>query len=134
MIAAGWSELEKAFRKHTGVAGNNDSSSHYLLKFYAVECGLKAIYLRRNNLNTTERISDERLRQSHDLAEFVKKLKLPAAVTQTNSNFRLRRDKSSWSVDKLHQAWRYGILIDGSDEQKLIDWLDHVHKWIQENI
>jgi hypothetical protein len=136
MITAGWSELRRAFRQHARTAKNDDSTSHYLLLFYAVECGLKSVYLRRWHPpgGTMASISDERLRISHDLALWVKELRLPASIAGTNSNFRLKRDRSSWSVDKAHQAWRYGIVIEVQDEQSLVHWLHNIRTWVEENI
>ncbi len=134
MIAAGWSELKSAFWQHVGVANENTTTSHNLLNFYAVECGLKAIYLKRNNLRTTDQISDDKIRGSHNLAVLIKELRLPASVTGTNSDFRLQKDKSSWSIDQLHQVWRYGIAVEPEDETKIVRWLNKLNGWVKENI
>ena len=128
--------MRRAFRQHARMAKDGDSTSHYLLLFYAVECGLKSVYLRRRypSRGTIASISDERLRASHDLALWIKELRLPAFIAGTNPNFRLERDRSSWSVDKAHQAWRYGVVIEVQDEQSLVCWLDNIRRWIEENI
>lgn len=134
MIPAGLSQLRSAFKQHADVANSDTSTSHNLLKFYAVECGLKAIYLKRNNLRTTDQISDDKIRGSHNLAVLIKELRLPASVTGTNSDFRLQKDKSSWSVDQLHQVWRYGIEVETEDETKIVRWLNKLNGWVKENI
>lgn len=136
MLPAGKSELRKAFHQHISLAKNGTSPSHYLLLFYAVECGLKSIYLHRMRVKTTSDISDETLRGSHDLMRWVKakELRLPAFISGTSISFRLRRDKSSWSISYAHQAWRYGVAIAPADEQRLVHWLEKVYEWIKENI
>jgi hypothetical protein len=135
MIPAGWSELAKAFRQHISIAKDGTSPSHNLLMFYAVECGLKSIYLQRNHFKTIEQIPDESLQRSHDLARWVKELRLPASTTGKTRGFHLQRDRSSsWQVDMAHQAWRYGVAVEVSDEKALVDWLKRIQQWIEENI
>ena len=134
VITAGWSQLKSAFWQHINAIGSHSGPSYNLLKFYGVECGLKAIYLQRNKFRTTRQIPDERVRGSHHLADLAKVLRLPAAVIDANSDFHLQHDRSSWSVDKLHQAWRYGVKVEPDDEQRVVDWLERLVQWIQENI
>ena len=136
VIPAGSRQLRRAFFKHAQQAKKDTSPSHYLLLFYAVECGLKSIYLDRasTRIRTVGDISDERLRRSHDLARWTLELRLPSAITRANTSFRLRRDNSSWSVEYAHEAWRYGIAMHSADEQRLVHWLKEVQKWIEENI
>lgn len=136
MIPAGSRQLRRAFFKHAEQAKKGTSPSHYLLLFYAVECGLKSIYLNRarTRVRTTHDISDERLRRSHDLARWALELRLPSVITRANTFFRLRSDNSSWSIDYAHEAWRYGIAMHPADEQRLVHWLKLVHQWIEENI
>ncbi|MFH1634010.1 MAG: hypothetical protein ABIG63_08350 [Chloroflexota bacterium] len=135
MIPAGRSELKKAFHQHTSVAENGASPSHNLLTFYAVECGIKSVYLKRNSLNTTKDIRDERLNKSHDLSLWVKILRLPATITGTNTVFYLRRDQqSAWSVARAHEAWRYGIAIRPDDEKRLVGWLVSIQQWVKERL
>ena len=70
MIPAGMSELRSAFHRHTAAVGRNDSTSHQLLWFYAIECGLKSVYLRRRALPTTAQMPQELL-GNHDLGRLV---------------------------------------------------------------
>lgn len=135
MIPAGWSELKGAFHQHISVAKNGASPSHNLLAFYAVECGIKSIYLKRNKLRTTENIRDERLMRSHDISLWVKELRLPAAITGTNTGFHLHRDQqSAWSIARAHEVWRYGIIICPADESELVRWLDYIRQWVEKEI
>jgi hypothetical protein len=61
-IPAYVAELRKAFIKHHKVSMLDETSqSYYLLRFYAIECGLKCAYLRTNKLKGTPDIQDEEL-------------------------------------------------------------------------
>lgn len=134
MISVGWSELRQAFWQHVNSSDAHSSASHYLLLFYAVECGLKSVYLRRNRLLKTEQINDAQLRGSHDVASWVRELRLPASVAGNIPMFQLRRDQTTWAVAKAHEAWRYGVVIETRDELQLIRWLNNIQQWIKENI
>ena len=82
MIPAGPDDLRKAFQKHSDAGKACACSSHYLLLFYAAECGLKSIYLRRNKLvrltNEMHRTDSNYPPNGHDLMGLIKALKLPA--------------------------------------------------------
>jgi len=109
-------------------------ASNYLLLFYAIECGLKSIYLRRHRLQTIDQIYDVQLRKSHDLALWVKELRLPASQTGIAPSFKLARDsQGSLGIEFVHQAWRYGVIVDVVDEQLILLWLGRVKRWIEEN-
>jgi hypothetical protein len=138
------SDLRKAFNAHWSVvkAQQKKGISCHLLIFYAVECGLKSIWLKRNNLTGTDRIDDQTLltKDGHNFRIWIKELRLPATIAGMHPDcdkipsFRLARDKSSWDVGKAHQAWRYGVQMDAVDENDLIEWLESICTWIQDNI
>ena len=138
MIHAGISELQKAFRHHKNSSEDcTASSSSYLLLFYAVECGLKSVYLHGKRLNITDDISDTVLHQSHDLSKWAKALRLPVSMTNVHTTFHLKRDRHprpSWQIARAHEAWRYGVVIDKNDETRLVNWLKQIAQWIEENI
>jgi hypothetical protein len=137
-IDVGYSELGKAFRKHTEIFESGTSSSHFLLLFYAVECGLKALYIRENKLIDTGRIQDKSLTENdsgHNLGIWAKAVKIPAK--EGNLGFCLgpaRRNSERWSISKAHQAWRYGAAMNREDEDKIVTWLKNIDKLIKENI
>ena len=134
MIPVGWSELSKAYRLHTKNASSGVSASHYLLRFYAVECGLKSVYLQRNKISRTDAIDDEQLRSSHDLIRWAIELKIPAHIVGRNSWFRLQRDSSTWHINKAHQAWRYGARLEAVDEDAVNQLICNIQQWLEENI
>jgi hypothetical protein len=133
-------ELRKAFYKHNAInlpAENNQS--YYLLRFYAIECGLKCKYLRDNRLRSTSDIKDEDLaKDGHRLSLWAKKLRIPASICKTDKeiNFNLEGSRSAerWPMNIAHQAWRYGIRINYQDERAIIEQLDRIKNWIEGEI
>jgi hypothetical protein len=128
MLDAGVSQLRAAFHKH---GRNLEDYPNNLLLFYAVECGLKAIWLRRNRLRTTAQLSpDLKARGGHDLMFWVSKLGLPASVTQGRCQFRLKNSSGMLDIVLAHQAWRYAIELNEEDEAAVVKWLHHIREWI----
>ncbi|AOW99224.1 hypothetical protein BJP34_06925 [Moorena producens PAL-8-15-08-1] len=141
-IPADVSELKQAFHQHLAAHTSVTGSSSYLLLFYAAECGLKSIWLRRNNLQTTEDFPDQIEKHGHKLDMWCKELEIPASQftfkTQTENkstpSFHLACGGSSRNIGAAHQAWRYGITIKKEDEEYLVNWLHQLCNWIKENI
>jgi hypothetical protein len=137
-IHVGVSELRQAFHTHhqSATAEQIKQISAYLLLFYAVECGLKSIWLKQNKLQTTEQIPDPTLlsKDGHNLDRWVKELKISARQVSATPDFHLEKGGSSLNIEKAHQAWRYGIRIKPEDERVLFEWLNSICNWIKENI
>lgn len=138
MIHVGSSELRKSFHAHIQVvlAQSNKSSSSHLLMFYAVECGLKSIWLKRNKLIGTDRIQDQTLltKDGHNFAIWIKELRVPPTIGNKIPDFHLDRGGSSWDIGKAHQAWRYGVRMKSEDEKAVVEWLENLCDWIKEKI
>jgi len=135
MISSGFTELRNAYLSHSCFASTGNCDAHHLLLFYGLECGLKSIYLRRNRMQRTDQIGDQRLRSSHDIYFFIKELRLPAQVAGTSAPFfRLERDGTALPVKIAHEVWRYGIMIQNDDLEILVAWMQAVQKWIREAI
>ncbi|MEA5550666.1 hypothetical protein VB713_06695 [Anabaena cylindrica UHCC 0172] len=146
MIHASTRELKTAFQIHLDIikAQPNQNISSHLLRFYAVECGLKTIWLIRNgNLKGTEKIQDQEMltKHGHNLARWVKELKLPATALGKYRDynkiprFHLVKDASCFhDLTQSHQVWRYGIKMNPEDESNLVEWLESVCIWIEDNI
>lgn len=148
MIPARFNDLHKAFQKHSAAGKSCADPSHYLLLFYAAECGLKSLYLRKYKLLfLTSRIDETDKNypnNGHDLMGLVKALKLPASfigedILKANLNFKLRRDPdSTHQIASLHEVWRYGILINSDNEKDLVDWINDINnnisEWLNEGL
>lgn len=101
-----WSDL------YTASSQLPRGNAHRLLLVYAIECGLKAVWLKRESrtLFTSVDIG----RTGHDLNDVIKQLRLGAKlpplfhldeVKDGRRNSISRKDNR---IDALHQAWRYG--------------------------
>jgi len=132
-------ELKRAWRELADiampVAGSTRKNPHRLLLFYAVECGLKAVWLKRNNRNLFDRADIDRT--GHDLRQVLKdlsvgsRLSLPEnlqlePVTQNNSKVPRNGD-----ISVLHQAWRYGGECMAPTDHDCEQQLQLVLNWIQ---
>ncbi len=135
ILPAGVSELRQAFHTHLGASGQIKGICSHLLLFYAAECGIKSIWLRRNKLKTINDIADQTLisQDGHNLDTWIKELKI-SAIVGTPPHFRLDRGGSSLDVEKAHQAWRYNIRMNPQDEAALVQWLENLCNWIKGEI
>ena len=75
-IHAGFSELKASHVRLVAAAQAVQGPPAHLLLFYAAECGLKYVHLRRNNFRTTEQLGSI----DHDLSLLIKNLNLPASA------------------------------------------------------
>lgn len=84
----------------------------------------------------TDQIRDQTLLRNdgHNLARWVKELRVPASVVQSVPSFRLAKDGTAWDVEKAHQSWRYGVRMQQKDEETLIAWLKQLCQWIKEEM
>ncbi len=133
-------ELTKAWRELSAAATpavvSNRKNPHRLLLFYAVECGLKAVWLKRQGRTLFE--GDDIKRTGHDLRQVLKELNVGSGLSLAET-FRLSEVATrgqaklprNGKFSDLHQVWRYGgtceAPADNDCEQQLQDVLD----WIQ---
>ncbi|MFZ3149738.1 MAG: hypothetical protein WA137_11965, partial [Methanothrix sp.] len=131
-IPAGYSQFKRAFNHHHYLYKSGESCSHYLLLFYAIECGLKSIYYWK--ISRSIIMEDVNDKSGHDLFLWAKAIRLPRYVTGKEPKFRLKGEPNKNAVSLAHQAWRYGVQIEREDEILLVAWLKKVDEWIEENI
>lgn len=105
-----------------------------LLLFYSVECGLKASVLRRRNLRSTAQLPAELRR--HDLHRLAKELRLPLrlCMRMQRSCPPQRGQGESVSFGDLHQAWRYGHVLQKDEEKQAIEVLHELRDWCQREL
>jgi hypothetical protein len=137
-IVPNYKQLKYAFNTNRSASEKSSDSSSYLLLFYAVECGLKSVWLKRNQRHQKKsKTQDNSLlfKYGHSLDLWVKELKISAKEVGVPPNFHLDGDRSIiLDIGKAHQVWRYGIKIKAEDEQKVVEWLQNICNWIKENI
>jgi len=132
-------ELKRAWRELSAIAtpavGGSRKNPHRLLLFYAVECGLKAVWLKRHNRSLFDREDIDRT--GHNLRQVLKELKvggqlsLPEnlqlpAITRNQAQVPRNGD-----ISILHQAWRYGGECEGPTDEQCEHHLQQVLNWIQ---
>jgi len=121
-------EIQNAWSNHF-IAYHEPSiktNSHRLMLFYAVECGLKAIIMKKEKVQTTDsilkRVGKEKTitHYSHNINQLLKKLNvndrnlyLPQEITLEE----LKGGKTrSCRQDQINQMWRYGYQQDQIDQ------------------
>lgn len=132
-------ELKRAWRELSAIArpaaGSTRKNPHRLLLFYAVECGLKAVWLKRKNRSLFDREDIDKT--GHNLRQVLTELKvgtglsLPAnlqlqPVTQNGA-----QQSRNGDISILHQAWRYGGECTAPTDNDCEHQLEQVLNWIQ---
>lgn len=97
MLKAGVEELTRTFRLHYDTAQTGSSESHGLLLFYAAECGLKAVWLRRNRKRSSDDFPEAMSKKGHDLIMWLKELRVGARIGSAPT-LRLSRDNNSLHI------------------------------------
>ncbi|MDA8370762.1 MAG: hypothetical protein M0026_12985 [Nocardiopsaceae bacterium] len=110
--------LKAAYVTHRDTAEDLGSGvSACLLRFYAVECALKAALLRRENKRSTADL--EKRDRSHDIRALAIRLKLPRHEIDSLVNCRLKPDGRPVASAELHEAWRYGAALQDEDQKRM---------------
>lgn len=113
----------------------HDDDSAALLMFYAAECGLKSVYMRRNNLKDTEEVrgrAKSARSYAHHLDVLLMELHIPAIVIPKMPKIVLKRTGASLTPHLLHEAWRYGEKVD--DVKGAREWLEKIEDWARREV
>jgi hypothetical protein len=106
-IKASVPQLKRAFQSHGRIAENGDGLSEDLLRFYANECGLKALFLTKHQLIDTgelEGLVGRKYGHGHDLIRWVDELKLPKFTIKYSQD-------PDDPIRQAHEKLRYGVDI-----------------------
>ncbi|WP_242201743.1 MULTISPECIES: hypothetical protein [unclassified Pseudomonas] len=132
-------ELVRAWRElstiATPITGSVRKNSHRLLLFYAVECGLKAVWLKRQNRSLFEREDIDKT--GHNLRQMLKDLKVGAELSLPENLQLVPVSQNgvpqprNGDISILHQAWRYGAECRVPQDDDCEHQLEHVLSWIQ---
>ncbi|MBD2481133.1 hypothetical protein [Planktothrix sp. FACHB-1365] len=127
-------EMQRAWRENRSAYGceNPKTNAHRLLLFYAVECGLKAMYMKRTRKNRIDYCQDERFKQAqHDINKLLDllaagNLKLPKFIFISDiKDDKNRSEKRQLNLGQINQMWRYGGKLerwgDESEQQSSTD-------------
>lgn len=112
----------------------HDPDSAALLLFYAVECGLKSVYMLQHNLKYTDeaRGSAKSARSfSHNIVALIQALNISRASVRPVPAVVTVRLGLNGTPAVLHEAWRYGEKIQ--DTNAICDWLKSLLEWCKKN-
>jgi hypothetical protein len=143
-------EMQRAWQSNLKASiQDTRSNSHRLLLFYAVECGLKAVLMKRGSVTCT-RYCKEINKCQHDINKLLdalgagQKLKLPSRFNMNSINERGSKQERKLDPGKINQMWRYGgKVIDAIDEsgnsvsltdEHLEERLTEISRWIQREL
>ena len=82
-------------------------------------------------------ISKDMPSHGHRLELWIKELNLPARIIYPPPQFKLHSSiniKSPMMIYRAHEAWRYGITMDPSDEHMIVEWLDKASEFIRKKL
>lgn len=132
-------ELTRAWRELSVVAtppaASDRQNPHRLLLFYAVECGLKAVWLKRQSRSLFEGADIHRM--GHDLQQVLKDLKVGSSLSLPESFQLPAASQGTTTLPRnakfgdVHQAWRYGGRCQAPTDQDCEQQLLKVLNWIR---
>ena len=118
------------------LSGNPGENVNRLLLVYAIECGLKAVWLRQTSRSLFD--ADDISKTGHDLNEIIKQLHLGKRLSpqfdlaDAHDERHKRVPRKGNSVESLHQVWRYGgRLVAPVDDAGMEAQLEAVHRLIE---
>jgi hypothetical protein len=133
MLRVSLREIQNAARNHYAACGNAGTASSALLLVYAVECGIKALLMRSQNLNSTEQLPAE-LQIKHDLLLGLSLLRAPHELVNPTclptQSLHARAPQDRIGNSEIHQALRYGVPM--AHDTDVVEHMKAIMAWIQE--
>lgn len=136
-IAVSRRELQRAYRNHRSVyhlySGNGGtiSQSCLLLLFYAAECGLKAVWLRRQGKEDTVGVGQVFQRFDHNINAILDDLRAHPSLRLPGHLKILTKDRLPNRIipsRRVNEAWRYGCIL--MDEEHIETLLIGIIRWV----
>ncbi|MGC0849531.1 hypothetical protein [Pantoea agglomerans] len=133
-------ELTRAWRSAFDVSKVDlRANPHRLLLFYAIECGLKAAYLKKHSKTIIDAAIAEEF--SHDINELCSKLTirselmLPNSLRMKHCNIENKQTQRTLEPSDLNQVWRYGgALIGDMNDSVLENKLEQLNEFIKKEL
>ncbi|WP_024336737.1 hypothetical protein [Desulfotignum balticum] len=141
MIHVSQKKLDNSYRhlKQECLKNSAGSNARLLLFVYAIECGVKALLLKRKHLTDTYKLSmnEGNNKLSHDLRKLLSSLNYPFFQHFPENIKFLIRSKNPEAVPhkELHQALRYGGTFSNPVEKNGLEIkLTKIDSWLQEEL
>lgn len=133
-------ELTRAWRNAFSISkvGSRDNP-HRLLLFYAIECGLKAAYLKKHN----KTVVDSSIAQefSHDINKLCiqlsvnSSLMLPKSLQMKSCLVEHKEVQRTLSPSEINQTWRYGGSFIGAENDLVLEGkLEQLNEFIKKEL
>jgi hypothetical protein len=130
-------DLKNSFVRLSNDGGRLAGPGSHLLRFYAVECGLKAALLRRIDGEATTDLPAKLTSgtHGHDLHRLAQELRVNETAYSGITHCR-RRAPSTQTVDAtaVHQARRYGARLNINDENRFVACLNNLTQWCRKEL
>lgn len=129
-------ELVRAWRKANDAAKTNvPTNAHRLLLFYAVECGLKAVYLRTIQVEVFDDKSKgdfgHNINRLLDRLHVARNLRLPTNLKIDPYKSKGIQIPRNCEPDQINQVWRYGAeFIPPNDDSAIERELENINCWL----
>lgn len=129
-----WRNLLHAAELCSSVSDN----SKRLLLYYAVECGLKAVWLKRQGKSVFGASDVQGV--GHDICKLAKEFHV-SHDSRSLSEIKLSSVKENkgltsrnCGIKELHQAWRYGGVCESPNDSECEKELLKLKKWIEQEL
>ena len=134
-------ELKRAWRELRAASSQTQrKNAHRLLLVYSIECGLKAVWLKKEcrTLFTSADIG----KTGHDLNDVIKGLRCslslpePLAMADVRDEQRNFVSRKHIRISDLHQVWRYGGALEHppADDANMEAHLEKIQNWIEKEL
>lgn len=129
-MKSSWRQAAQCWSDQNGGVINN---VHRLMLFYAVECGLKAIYLKRESKQVM--LNEAASNFLHDLNKLLTYLKADKSLLLPNS-IKLPEIKTPVitrviQCGAINQVWRYGAKMHEPSDSEVETKLSQINEWIK---
>jgi hypothetical protein len=145
-------EMQRAWRENLIASAAciqvKRNNAHRLLLFYAIECGLKSVLMKRKSVTCTNHC-DEIGEAQHDINKLLdalgagNKLKLPSQLNMAAIKDKSSKDERKLESGKINQMWRYGGRIEETKDRDgtivksdadLEQYLIKISDWIKQEL
>jgi hypothetical protein len=143
-------EMQRAWRTNLEASIHSSrSNAHRLLLFYSIECGLKAVLMKRRSINCTHLCSEiaEAQHNINKLLDYLyagQSLKLPVQLQMNSIRVQGNEIERKLDAGRINQVWRYGGCLaqtTGSESASALTEDDILEKqlmriseWIEQEI
>ncbi len=133
-------EIQRAWRENLSASGSiSRRNVQRLLLFYAVECGLKAVLMKRQSCDRTDRCSGiseakHNINRLLDLLFSGNSLKLPTEIMMKDIKDRNCSESRKLAPGEINQMWRYGGESLQPSDEELEKKLSVISEWIKQEL